>query len=100
MNSYVRQYCMFLKEKTTDLDYPSYLDALYTIYTRHHPIESQEIYAHFDSAEYILHAISAKRRRALFRIILDICTAYERLAFIKGVQIGTQLMHEITERSE
>ena len=100
MDSYFSRYYTFLKEKSLKLDYPSHLDMLYTVYTRRHPIDSQEIRECFDSMEHILHALSAKRRHALLRAVLNVCAAYERSAFIEGIQIGAQLMQEITKATE
>ena len=100
MEPYYMHYYSFLKEHSLNLKYSSHLITLYTVYTSLHPIHSDQIQALFDTTEDVLRTLSTKRRHKLFRLILEICTAYEQQAFIEGIRVGTQLENELLNRTE
>lgn len=100
IETFFSHYYGYLKEKAINLEYHSYLDALYAFYTHRHPIDNQEIHSHLNSVETIISTLSTKRQRKLVHIIIDVCAAYERAAFIEGIQVGAQLIREITNTDE
>lgn len=100
IEAYYEHYYSFIKERALNTKCDSVLNTLYNIYTSRHPVDCDQIQALFHSADDILCTLSAKRRHRLLRLILDICTAYERLAFIEGAQVGVQLGNELTNQNE
>ena len=73
----------------------SLLEMLYTVYTIHNNIDSEEIQKLCDDTEYTLALLSATERERLRVNIGQLCQEHEKLAFIHGFVVGMNLMTEI-----
>ena len=100
MNSYIRKLRQYIAANPVkfdeDCDHPA-LDSLYWHYTESHSM-SNDITKQADQDLYAcLEALSLKDNNRVFNLVATLCAEHERIAFLAGLQVGAQLILEITE---
>ena len=71
------------------------LDQLYLAYAESHESDPAEIRGGFKELEEFLHTLPLADNNAVFSLCCRLCSAYERKAFIDGLQYGAHLMLEL-----
>ena len=71
------------------------LDQIYQTYAESHESDPPEIRDGFKELDELLCALPLNDNNAVFNLCCSLCTAYERKAFIDGLQYGAHLMQEI-----
>ena len=71
------------------------LEQLYQAYAESHESDPVEIGDGFKELEEFLHSLPLEDNNAVFNLCCRLCSAYERIAFIDGLQYGTHLMMEL-----
>ena len=80
-----------------DSDAKTVLDQLYRAYAESHDHDPQEIGDGFKELEGFLHTLPLEDNNAVFNLCCRLCSAYERKAFLDGLQYGAHLIREIEE---
>ena len=80
---------------TGDSNSETVLDQLYRAYAESHESDPVEISSGFKVLEDILCALPLDDNNAVFALCCRLCAAYERKAFLDGVQYGAHLMCEL-----
>lgn len=75
------------------------LDQLYQAYAESHESDPPEIGDGFKELEEFLCSLPLDDNNAVFNLCCRLCSAYERKAFLDGLQYGTHLMFELTNQS-
>lgn len=78
-----------------DSDSDSVLEFLYTAYADAQGQDPQELKQHFIALDDHLKILSLEENNEIFSIVCSICSAYEKRAFLDGVQIGACLVLEL-----
>ena len=78
-------------------DCATVLDQLYLAYANSHESDPPEIRKGFEELEEFLHTLPLADNNAVCDLCCRLCGAYERKAFLDGLQYGAHLMLEITE---
>ena len=78
-----------------DTDCETVLDQLYQAYAESHESDPVEIRESFKELDGFLSALPLNDNNSVFNLCCSLCTAYERKAFIAGLQYGAHLMREI-----
>ena len=78
-----------------DSDCKTVLDQLYQAYAESHESDPLEIRESFKELDGFLSALPLNDNNSVFNLCCSLCTAYERKAFIAGLQYGAHLMREI-----
>ena len=78
-----------------DSDCETVLDQLYQAYADSHESDPPEIRDGFKELDDLLGNLSLDDNNAVWNLCCQICTAYERKAFIDGLQYGAHLMVEV-----
>ena len=73
------------------------LDQLYQAYAESHESDPAEIGDGFKELEEFLHTLPLEDNNAVFNLCCRLCSAYERKAFLEGLQYGVHLIRELTE---
>ena len=76
-------------------DCETVLDQLYQAYTDSHESDPSEITALFRELSEYLETLPLDTNNSIFRLTCDLCIAYERKAFLDGLQYGAHLIHEL-----
>ena len=71
------------------------LDQLYQAYAESHESDPPEIRAGYAELETFLENLPLDDNNAVFNLCCRLCVAYERKAFLDGLQYGTELMLEV-----
>ena len=71
------------------------LDQIYQTYAESHESDPPEIRDGFKELDELLCALPLNDNNAVFNLCCSFCTAYERKAFIDGLQYAAHLMQEI-----
>ena len=79
-----------------DSDCETVLDQLYQAYAESHESDPQEISEGFKELEEFLCNLPLDDNNAVFNLCCRLCIAYERKAFMDGLQYGAYLMRELT----
>ena len=79
-----------------DSDYETILDQLYQAYAESHESDPPEISDGFKELESYLETLPLSDNNAVFNLTCRLCSAYERKAFIDGVQYGAHLVKNLT----
>ena len=79
-----------------DSDCESVLDHLYQAYTESHESDPAEIGNGFKELEGFLCELPLEDNNAVFNLCCHLCSAYERKAFMDGLQYGAHLMNELS----
>ena len=78
-----------------DSDCESVLDQLYQAYAESHECDPAEIGEGFKELEEFLHTLPLEDNNAVFNLCCRLCSAYERKAFLDGLQYGAHLIREL-----
>ena len=71
------------------------LDQLYQIYAESHESDPPEIRNGFKELDDLLGDLSLDDNNSVWNLCCQLCAAYERKAFIDGLQYGSHLILEI-----
>lgn len=71
------------------------LDQFYQAYAESHESDPPEIRAGFAELETSLESLPLSDNNAVFNLCCRLCSAYERKAFIDGLQYGAYLISEL-----
>ena len=78
-----------------DSDCETVLDQLYQAYAESHESDPAEISDGFKELEEFLCTLPLEDNNAVFNLCCRLCSAYERKAFIEGLQYGAHLILEL-----
>ena len=78
-----------------DSDCETVLDQLYQTYAESHESDPTEIGDGFKELEEFLHTLPLEDNNAVFNLCCRLCSAYERKAFLDGLQYGAHLIQEL-----
>ena len=78
-----------------DPDCTTVLDQLYHAYTDSHESDPPDITALFRELSEYLETLPLDTNNSIFRLTCDLCIAYERKAFLDGLQYGAELILEL-----
>lgn len=78
-----------------DSDCETVLDQLYQAYAESHESDLEEIGNGFKELEEFLHTLPLEDNNAVFNLCCRLCSAYERKAFLDGLQYGANLISEL-----
>lgn len=78
-----------------DPDCTTVLDQLYRAYTDSHESDPPDITALFRELSEYLETLPLDTNNCIFRLTCDLCIAYERKAFLDGLQYGAELILEV-----
>ena len=76
-------------------DCETVLDQLYQAYAESHKSDPTEISDGFNALEAFLCNLPLDDNNAVFNLCCHLCSAYERKAFIDGIQYGAHLIDEL-----
>ena len=76
-------------------DAETVLDQLYQAYAESHESDPPEIRDGFKELDVFLEQLSLDDNNAVWNLCCQLCTAYERKAFVDGLKYGFQLMKEL-----
>lgn len=79
-----------------DSDCETVLDQLYQAYAESHESDPAEIGDGFKELEEFLCVLPLEDNNAVFNLCCRLCSAYERKAFMDGLQYGAHLMNELS----
>lgn len=71
------------------------LDQLYLAYAESHESDPEEIRDGFKELEQFLCTLPLADNNAVFNLCCRLCSAYERKAFLDGLQYGAHLLSEL-----
>ena len=91
LNAYIRTHPF----DSGDSSCETVLVQLYQAYAESHESDPAEIGDGFKELEEFLHILPLEDNNAVFNLCCRLCSAYERKAFIDGVQYGAHLMAEL-----
>lgn len=77
-------------------DCETVLDQLYQAYAESHESDPAEISDGFKKLEEFLCTLPLDDNNAVFNLCCRLCSAYERKAFLDGLQYGAHLIQELT----
>ena len=80
-----------------DSDCETVLDQLYQAYAESHESDPPDIRENFRALDVLLGELPLEDNNAVFNLCCCLCTAYEKKAFIDGVQYGAHLLMELKE---
>ena len=92
LKAYIDTYPLDLGEG----DCETVLDQLYQAYAESHESDPLEIRDNFKELDELLGASPLDDNNAVFNLCCSLCTAYERKAFVAGLQYGAHLMAELS----
>ena len=78
-----------------DDDCTTVLDQIYLAYANSHESDPPEIRTGFAELEVFLKGLPLSDNNAVCNICCRLCAAYERKAFIDGLQYGARIIQEI-----
>ena len=93
LNAYIQKHPF----DSGDSDCETVLDQLYQAYAESHESDPAEIGDGFKEPEEFLHTLPLEDNNAVFNLCCRLCSAYERKAFLEGLQYGVHLIRELTE---
>ena len=78
-----------------DSDYETVLDQLYQAYTESHESDPPDIRDGFRELDDLLRHLPLEDNNTVFNLCCRLCGAYERKAFLDGIQYGAHLIMEV-----
>ena len=78
-----------------DSDCETVLDHLCLAYAESHESDPPEIRDGFKELDTLLEHLPSDDNNAVWNLCCQLCTAYERKAFLDGLQYGAQLIFEL-----
>ena len=91
LNAYIQKHPF----DSGDSDCKTVLDQLYQAYAESHESDPEEIASGFKDLEEFLHALPLEDNNAVFNLCCRLCSAYERKAFLDGLQYGAHIITEL-----
>lgn len=91
LDAYIQEYPF----GSGDSDCETVLDQLYQAYAESHESDPAEISNGFKELEEFVRELPLEDNNAVFNLCCRLCSAYERKAFIDGLQYGAHLMLEL-----
>ena len=91
MNAYIQKHPF----DSGDSDCKTVLDQLYQAYAESHESDPAEIGNGFRELEEFLCSLPLDDNNAVFNLCCRLCSAYERKAFLDGLQYGAHLFAEL-----
>ena len=79
-----------------DSDCETVLEQLYQAYAESHESDPTEISNGFKELEDFLCTLPLEDNNAVFNLCCRLCSAYERKAFLDGLQYGAHILTELT----
>lgn len=73
----------------------SVLEFLWHCYSAANPVDNGEVKAAETAIMPVFQELSFDSSNMLNDLILDLCTAYQRAAFLEGIQVGAHLVEEL-----
>ena len=80
-----------------DTDCETVLDQLYLAYAESHESDPQEIRDGFKELDTLLAHLPLADNNSVWNLVCQLCTAYERKAFLDGLQYGAHLILELNK---
>ena len=80
-----------------DSDCETVLEQLYQAYAESHESDPPEIRDGFKELDDLLGDLSLDDNNAVWNLCCQLCTAYERKAFLDGLQYGAHLMKNLCD---
>ena len=80
-----------------DTDCETVLEQLYQAYAESHESDPPEIRDGFKELDELLGDLSLNDNNAVWNLCCQLCTAYERKAFLDGLQYGAYLTIELNK---
>ena len=71
------------------------LEQLYQAYIQSHEGDPEEIKEGFQELEEFLGSLPLEDNDAVFTLCCNLCSIYQRMAFMDGLQYGARLMQEL-----
>ncbi len=90
LNAYIQKHPFDSDES----DCETVLDQFYRAYTESHERDPAEIGDGFKELEEFLCVLPLEDNNAVFNLCCRLCSAYERKAFLDGLQYGAHLINE------
>ena len=100
MGDFLKQLEVYIKSHKIDggdSGCDTVLDQLYQAYAESHEKDPKEISEGFKELDKLLGSLSLENNNTVFNLCCRLCTAYERKAFIDGVQYGAYLIQELNQ---
>lgn len=100
MSLYIERLKNYLADKTPDYGYTdaeSLLEMLYYYYSHHNPIDNGRIRCQLNVVSIYLKKLSIEDGDKIFDVVTDLINAYEKEAFLQGLQVGVRLVQELSE---
>lgn len=91
LNAYIAEYPFDSGESECE----TVLEQLYQAYAESHESDPPEISEGFKELEEFLCGLPLEDNNAVFNLCCRLCSAYERKAYIAGVQTGAHLVQEL-----
>lgn len=91
LNAYIQKHPF----DSGDSDCKTVLDQLYQAYAESHESDPKEIGDGFEELEEFLCELPLDDNNAVFNLCCRLCSAYERKAFLDGLQYGANLISEL-----
>jgi hypothetical protein len=91
LNAYIRSHPF----DSGDSGGETVLDQLYQAYVQSHESDPEEISEGFRKLEEFICSLPLDDNDAVFALCCNLCFAYERKAFLDGLQCGAHLMKEL-----
>ena len=99
MNTTIGKLKEYLTEQPINAIYndaESILDLLCYIYMKDSPLDSVTIHYQYQQINCIAKYLTLEQNNEIFNLIVDMCDAYIRRAFMDGLNVGYHLMEELS----
>ena len=99
MRKYIEKLNEFLSEQHPNFphDVDSLLGVLYYYYTEDNPIDNALIRCQFKELDDCLKSLSWEQHEMVFATICNLCSSFERQAFLNGIPVGVRLYQELSD---
>lgn len=91
LNAYIRSHPF----NSGDSGCETVLDQLFQAYVQSHESDPEEISEGFERLEEFIRSLPLDDNDAVFTLCCNLCSIYQRMAFIDGLQYGAHLMREL-----
>ena len=93
--SHLQSYIALKPPDLGDSDCETVLDQLYLAYAESHESDPPDIRDGFKELDTLLEHLPLADNNSVWNLCCQLCTAYERKAFLDGLQYGAQLIFEL-----
>ena len=98
MDDFIKRLEVYIKSQKFDggdSGCDTILDLLYQAYIESHEQDPMEISEGFKELDVLLGSLPLEDNNTVFNLCCRLCSAYERRAFIDGLQYGAHLIREL-----